>query len=128
MKIKNALSGINGEQYFASDLKDANVPQLYGVLIEAKPSCRPLELLVAVRTPDHPTPDLPPEVTLKLGKPFSGRPESNSAFSWEGVATAFTKEPFMLTMETEASKIAGLRTSPCEAVPAKKRARRKGEQ
>jgi hypothetical protein len=121
MKIKDALSDQNGEQYFLSEMKDANVPQLYGVLVEAKPECRPRELLVAVRTPDA-SAALRPEITLKIDAPLQGKPDQNSAFRWEGVATAFTKNPFMLTIETEAAKITGLKTSPCAPAPAKRNA------
>ena len=121
MKIKDALSDQNGEQYFLSELKDANVPQLYGVLVEAKPECRPRELLVAVRTPDAPA-ALRTEITLKLDAPLQGKPDPNSAFRWEGVAAAFTKNPFMLIVETETSKITGLKTSPCTPTPARRNA------
>ena len=121
MRIKDALSDQNGEQYFLSELKDANVPQLYGVLVEAKPECRPRELLVAVRAPDAPE-ALRPEIALKLDTPLQGKPDLNSAFRWEGVATAFTLNPFMLTIQTETAKITGLKTSPCASVPAKRTA------
>ena len=39
-------------RYFADQLKDSQVPQLRGVLVEAKPACRPKELTVAVPLPN----------------------------------------------------------------------------
>jgi hypothetical protein len=123
MKIKGALSDNNGEQYFDTSLKNAAVPKLKGILVDAKPACRPKELLVAVPLPDAKTP-YTAEISLKLvdpeGKPLplTGKPEVNSEFQWEGVPTAFTREPFLLTMDTEKSKIEGLKVSPCAAAGA----------
>jgi len=111
MKIKGALADTNGEQYFAGQLKDSAVPQLRGVLVDAKPSCHSKELVVAVPLPDSsPT----PEITLKLDAPLAGKPELNSEFHWQGIPTEFTKDPaFMLTMTVEKAKLDGLKTAPC---------------
>ncbi len=119
MKIKGALADTNGEQYFAGQLKDSQVPQLRGTLIEAKPACRPKELIVAVPLPDtNPT----PEITLKLEAALTGKPELNQEFHWEGVPTAFSKDPFMLTMDTSKEKLEGLKVTPCAgAAPATKK-------
>lgn len=116
MRIKGQLADTNGDQYFQGQLKDAAVPQLTGRLVEAKPACHPKELLVGVEVPDSMKP-LQAEISLKLDKPLAGKPEANAEFRWEGVPTAFTKDPFLLTMETEAAKIAGLATTPCNALP-----------
>ncbi len=112
MKIKGALSDTGGEQYFESTLKDAAVPQLAGALIDAKPACRPKELLVAVPFPDA-KPPFQTEITLKLDKPLTGKPDLDTPLHWEGVPTAFVREPFMLTMDTETAKIDGLKVTPC---------------
>jgi hypothetical protein len=118
MKIKGALADAHGESYFASSVQGAGVPQLRGVLVEAKPACRPKELLVAVPLPDAAQP-LQAEITLKLDKPLAGKPEVNTELQWEGVPVAFTKSAFMLTMETDAAKIEGLKTTACAAAPVK---------
>jgi hypothetical protein len=123
MKIKGQLADTNGDQYFQGQLKDAAVPQLRGTLVEAKPACHPKELLVAVPLPDSPKP-LKAEISLKLDKPLGGKPESDTEFHWEGVPTAFTKDPFMLTMETETAKIQGLKTEPCTTAPARSGAKK----
>jgi hypothetical protein len=112
MKIRTALSQPDGEQYFASDLKDADVPQLVGKLIEAKPACRPRELLVAIPLPDG-TSQSVAELQLKLDKPLTGRLTPGTDLRWQGVPSAFTSQPFLLTMQTEATKIEGLATTPC---------------
>ena len=110
MKIKGALADTNGEQYFDGQLKDSQVPQLRGTLVDAKPACHPKELIVAVPLPGN-TPT--PEITLKLDAALTGKPELNQEFHWEGVPTAFTKDPFMLTMDTAKDKVEGLKTTPC---------------
>ena len=117
MKIKGQLADTTGEQYFQGQLKDTAVPQLTGTLIEATPACRSKELMVAVPLPDAPKP-LQAEITLKLDKPLGGKPEFGAEFHWEGVPTAFAKDPFMLTMDTESGKIEGLKTTPCTTAPA----------
>lgn len=124
MKIKGALADTNGDQYFAGQLKDSAVPQLRGVLLEAKPACRPKELIVGVPLPGgNPT----AEITLKLEAPLTGKPELNTEFHWEGVPTAFTRDPsFMLTMSVDKEKLEGLKTSPCAAGPARPAPRKKG--
>jgi hypothetical protein len=123
MKIKGALSDSNGELYFANELKDSAVPQLKGRLVEAKPECRPTELMVAVPLPGQEQ-SAPVEIRLKLDKALAGKPNLNSEFQWEGIPSAFTREPFLLTMYVETAKLQGLTTTPC-APPAKNSARKK---
>ena len=119
-KIEGALSDANGEQYFTDQLKDSQVPQLRGVLMEAKPACHPKELTVGVPQPDTQQPPRP-AIRLVLDKPLSGKPELNQEFHWEGVPTAFTKDPFLLTMDTETAKIEGLKTASCVVTATRKR-------
>jgi hypothetical protein len=113
MQIKNALTADNGEQYFASQLKDSAVPQLRGVVVEGKPACRSRELLVSVPTTGAPG---PAEIAIKLDAPLSGKPEVGSEILWDGVPTAFSKIPFLLTMEAEKAKVE-VKTTPCAAAP-----------
>jgi hypothetical protein len=120
MKIKGALADTNGDQYFETQLKNAAVPPLKGMLVEARPACRPKELLVAIPLPDAQGAPRA-EITLKLDKPLTGKPEPNSEFHWEGVPSGFNKDQFMLTMDTESAKVEGLASTPCAgAAPAKK--------
>jgi hypothetical protein len=120
LKIKGALSADNGEQYFTEQLKDSQVPQLRGVLLAVDQACHPKELTVAVRLPDTGQ-SLRPEIRLVLDKPLAGKPELNQEFHWEGVPTAFTKDPFLLTMDSESAKIEGLKTAPCAVTASRKK-------
>jgi hypothetical protein len=116
MKIKGQLTDAGGERFFNDQLKDAAVPQIKGTLLGAKPECGPKELLVMVPVPDaQKSPGA--EITLNLDSAVAGRLEPNQEFQWKGVPAAFSKDPFMLTMDTERAKIEGLRTTPCAAAP-----------
>jgi hypothetical protein len=130
LSIKSQLADTNGDKYFDDQLKGSGVPKLKGVLMDARPACRSKELVVAVPEPDQPgTPQS--VITLKLvndDKPdaLTGKPDTGATveIQWEGVPSAFTKEPFMLTMDTEKAKITGLNVTPCTP-PVKKAAPKK---
>jgi hypothetical protein len=125
MGIKGQLADTNGEQYFSGSLKDADVAgqggakALKGTLVDAKPACKSKELLVAISDATH------AEVTLTLDEALTGKPNTGVEIQWDGQPTAFTKEPFMLTMEAEKAKISGLNMTPCVAAPVKKAAPKK---
>lgn len=128
MGIKGQLADANGEQYFESQLKDAKVPKLKGVVVEGKPACRSKEILVSVPLPDNPG-QATAEISLKLVDadrkplPLTSKPVPGTEIQWEGVPSAFAKDPFMLTMDTEKGNIEGLKTEPCGPVgpPRKKK-------
>ncbi len=118
-KIQDALSANDGEHYFESELKGFSIPELQGVLVEARPACRPTELRVAIRLPDD-AKDQHANLVLKLEKALTGEPEPGSELHWTGVATAFSKDPFLLTMDVEPANVKKLTVSPCQASPRRK--------
>jgi hypothetical protein len=124
MKIKGALADPNNPTYFDTELKDSAVPPLKGTLLEGKPACKSKELLVAIPLPDQQGSPVA-EITLKLDAPLTGKPETGGTIQWTGVPKAFTKDPFMLTMEAEKEMLENLKTTPCAAAPAKKAAPKK---
>ena len=119
MRIKGALADSNGTTYFENELKDSAVPPMKGTLVEGKPACKSKELLVAIPLPDQQGNPVA-EITLKLDTPLTGKPETGGTIQWTGVPKAFTKDPFMLTMEAEKAKVENVKTTPCGAAPAKK--------
>jgi hypothetical protein len=131
LSIKSQLADTNGDKYFDDQLKGSAVPKLKGVVMEARPECRSKELLVAVPEPNQQgTPQS--VITLKLVKEdkpdaLTGKPDVGAAveIQWEGVPSAFTKEPFMLTMDTEKANVTGLNMTPCTPPPVKKAAPKK---
>ena len=123
MGIKGQLADANGQQYFEGQLKDADVSgqggqrALKGMVLDGRPTCRSRELMVSIPDPSKPGSAAPGEILLKLDAPLTGRPATGE-IEWDGVPRAFTKEPFLLTMETDKSKITGLKVDPCGAAPA----------
>lgn len=121
LKIKAPLSDTTGEQYFASTLKDADLPKLKGTLVEGVPACRSKSLLVSFPEPNQQG-TAPTVVTLKLDAALTGKPDANQEIEFKGVPTAFTQQPFMLTLETEKANITAagggaVKTTPCTAAP-----------
>jgi hypothetical protein len=119
MGVKRQLTDVNGQQYFDGQLKDADVSgqngarALKGTVIEGKPACRSKELLLAVPEPGQQATN--PEITLKLDAALTGKPAPGQTIEFDAIPRAFSKDPFMLTMETEKSKITGLKVDPCAA-------------
>jgi hypothetical protein len=110
--IKGILADPHNPTYFDTQLKDAALPLLKGTLVEARPACNSRELLVAIPLPGQRGNPVA-EISLKLDAPLTGKPETGGTIQWTGVPKAFTKDPFMLTMETEQAKVENLKTSPC---------------
>src|SRR5581483_5667707 len=103
MSVKQALTADNGPQYFETEMKGTLVQGLKGKLISAKPAVRSKELIVGLADPNT------PEVTLKLDAPLKGKPETGSEIEFEGIATAFQPDPFMVTFDVDSAKIKGLK-------------------
>jgi hypothetical protein len=109
--IKGQLAGAGGADYFKNTLQGADVPKLKGTVVEGKPACRSKELLISVPEPEQQG-SAPSVITLKLDAPLTGKPDAGE-IQWKGVPSAFTPDPFMLTMDTEKAQIEGLKTTPC---------------
>jgi hypothetical protein len=65
------------------------------------------------------------EIALKLDTPLTGKPTLNAEVQWEGLPSAFTPSPFLLTMDTEKASIEGVKVTPCVAAPARPGAKKK---
>jgi hypothetical protein len=122
LKIKGGLASAEGPAYFENQLKNAAVPKLKGMVVEGKPACRSKELLVSVPEPDQQ--NAPTVITLKLDAALTGKPTPGE-IQWEGVPSAFTPDPFMLTMDTEKGKIDNLQVTPCAPAAAPRPAGKK---
>jgi tetratricopeptide (TPR) repeat protein len=127
--IKDGLTGSDPDGFFASSVKGAALPggangvtKFKGKLVSAKPEVRPKELVIAVQDPAG-------DCTLKLAEgqtPWAGKMEPGGDIEFEGVATAYSKAPYMLTLEVEKDKVTGWtgkNVAPVKkAAPAKKKA------
>lgn len=114
-RIKEALMAPDGQQYFDSSMKDAQIPELRGWLVEQ----RPKEILIAIS--DKTT----PELTLQSETPFPGKVEPGTELTFEGVGKSFTKEPFMVVMEVDRKNVKGWPSAPAAKKPARAKAKRR---
>lgn len=98
--LKAALTAASGDTYFETNMKDALVPRLKGKLVAATPAAKPKELVLAIENPAG-------DVTLKLDGTLPGKMEPGGEIEFEGIARSFTKDPFMVTFDTEKTKLSG---------------------
>jgi hypothetical protein len=116
--IKTNLTS-QGAPFFES-MKGAELPQLLGTIADAKPACRPKELILYVPSPENSAKTT--EIALKFETPLSGKPEIGSNIKFVAVADAFAPAPFLLTMTAEKEKVQDLKLSPCTvAAPPRKK-------
>ncbi len=116
MKIKATLTSDEGQQYFDSGMKDAQVPELKGTVLDGG-KCRAKELPIAVPLPDAQGPPTA-EITLKLDGPLAGRPEPGP-ITFTGIGSEFSRDPFMLTLSVARKDIKDLKVTPCAVAPAR---------
>jgi tetratricopeptide (TPR) repeat protein len=106
--IRRELQSDGGAAYFENSMKGAalpggvnNVAKFKGRLISMSPALRPKELVLGIEDPAK------PDVTLKFDGALPGKMEPGADIEFEGVADAYTKDPFMVTFVVEKSKIDG---------------------
>ena len=124
MTLKTALTDQNGQQYFDSNMKGAEVPggaggaqTFKGKLISSKPALHPKQLVLAIA--DGTTPD----ATLDLDAALPGKADTGVELEFSGVPSSFTKEPFNVTFDVEKKKLVGWpgKDAPVHHRPAKKK-------
>jgi tetratricopeptide (TPR) repeat protein len=98
--LKAALTAPSGDAYFETNMRDALVPRLKGKLVAVSPASKPKELILAIENSAG-------DVTLKLDGPLPGKMEPGGEIEFEGIAKSFSKDPFMVTFETERTKLTG---------------------
>jgi len=106
--IKTGLTGDNPDAFFEASVKGAELPggangvqKFKGKIVSMTPANRPKEIVLAVEKPNV------GDVTLKFEMPLPGKMEPGEEISFEGEAKAYTKDPYMLTLETDKDKIEG---------------------
>jgi tetratricopeptide (TPR) repeat protein len=98
--LKATLTTPEGDTYFETNMKDALVPRLKGKLVAMSPASKPKELILAIENSAG-------DVTLKLDGTLPGKMEPGGEIEFEGIAKSFTKDPFMVTFETEKARVSG---------------------
>jgi tetratricopeptide (TPR) repeat protein len=119
MTVKKALTEPNGAQYFESSVKGFLLPagaegvaRFKGKLVAAIPPKNPKQLKIAIADA------VTPEITLVFEEPLVGSAPVGTDLEFEGAGTAFTSDPFNLTMDVEKDKLVGW---PVQAAPAVKK-------
>ncbi len=103
------------------NVKDAALPRgangvmkFKGKIVSMTPAARPKKSFSRSRSPAWETPKL----TLETA--FPGKIELGDELQFEGVAKSYTKEPYMITFETDAKQIDGWTGKNTPAAGAKK--------
>jgi Tfp pilus assembly protein PilF len=100
--IKQQLTGDQGDQFFTSNVKDAEVPggaegvkTFNGTVISIDPPDRPTKVVLGVEDPTK------PDATLTFSKPLPAsaldKIKVGQKIDFSGVADSYTKDPYMLT-------------------------------
>ncbi len=100
--IKQQLTGDQGDQFFNSNVKDAEVPggaegvkTFNGTVISIDPPDRPTKVVLGVEDPTK------PDATLTFSKPLPAsaldKIKIGQKIDFSGVADSYTKDPYMLT-------------------------------
>ena len=119
--IKAGLTGDGDAGYFEANVKGAELPpegkKFKGKIVSMKPAISPKTLVMAYKDPAG-------DITLTLETPLRGKMDIGSELEFEGLASAYTKAPFMLTLSIAADenkdKIIGWK--PVAAPPSTKKA------
>jgi len=106
--IKEPLTKEGGDAFFEMNMKGALLPggangvqKFKGKIISMTPETKPKQIVLALEQPNV------PDVTLDLSEALPGKMDPGAELQFEGVAKAYTKQPFMVVFETEPSKIEG---------------------
>jgi len=118
--VKKELMGPNGATYFDGGVKGALLPggaggvkRFKAKLVAAKPPKNPKELVLSME-------DAAGDITLViLDEPLTGSAPAGTELEFEGVPTAYTTSPYMLTFEVD--KETQLSGWPVQAAPAGKK-------
>jgi len=122
--VKTELTKPNGAAYFESSVKSALLPggvngvkRFRAKLVAAKPAKNPKELVLSLEDPAG-------DITLTIfEEPLAGSAPIGTELEFEGVPTAFTASPYMLTFEVDQeTQLSGW---PAPAAPGKKGATKK---
>ena len=123
--IKQNLTGDQGDQFFNSSVKDAEIPggaegvkTFTGTVISIAPPDRPTKVVLGVEDPTK------PDTTLEFSQPLPAsavdKIKVGQALDFSGVADSYTKDPYMLTFKDPT--IPGVQTT----APARKATRHRG--
>jgi hypothetical protein len=116
MNLRAHLTSDDAFRYFNGQLKNTELAgtggakALRGTVVEGRPLCRPKELLVTMPVGTGQAGRA--EITLRLESGLPGQAAGEIEF--DGTVKLFTKDPLMLTLDSAAKRITGLKTTSCK--------------
>jgi len=99
--IKTQLTGAEGQNYFETGMKGAQLPTLRGKVVKLEPALRPKTLILSLD--DGTTPD----ATLKFETPLAGKVDEGTELTFEGIPESYTTSPFMVVFTVDKEKLHG---------------------
>ncbi len=112
--LRTELTGANGETYFNSSMKGAEMKDLKGKVV-AQPNQKELTVAIDNVTTETMT---KPEAKLIFDSPLKGTVEPGTEITFAGTATTYAKDPFMVTFDVEKKAVSGLGAAAGPAAPA----------
>jgi len=114
--MKTLLVADGGQAKFDADIKDSALPAFKGKIISMTPALGPKTIVVAVAK------DGVADCTLTFEARLPGKMEVGEEIGFEGVAKAFTKDPYTLTLQVDKDKLTGWtgKNAPARPRPPKK--------
>ena len=100
-----------GDDYF-KEFDGTEPPAFKGKLVSMTPALRPKTLVLAIEK------DGVADCTINLDAPLAGKMEPGGEIEFQGTVRAYTKEPYMITFETEKAKVKGWTGKNGPATPA----------
>jgi tetratricopeptide (TPR) repeat protein len=124
--VKSSLTGDSGPTYFASSVKDTELPggangvkDFSGTILSVEPADKPTRVTVGIEDPTK------ADATLLFTTPIPAaaltKIKVGEKVEFTGVADSFTKEPYMLTFKDPDIPGVQLAPPPARKTPAKKR-------
>lgn len=104
-KLKEALQGPDGDNYFNTGMKEALLPTLKGKVVKLEPENRPKTVILGLL--DGKTDGTVGDATLKFEKALPGTVEPGTELTFEGIPQSFTKDPFMVVFSVDEDKLHG---------------------
>ncbi len=119
--IKTNLTGDQGEKFFNSDVKDAEIPggaggvkNFTGTIISLDPPDRPTKIVLGVEDPTK------PDVTLTFSEPLPANAvKVGDKQEFSGIADSYTANPYMLVFKDPT--LPNVKTAAPKHAPARRR-------
>jgi hypothetical protein len=100
--LKATLTAPDGDDYFNKSVKGALIPQEFKAkIVSWTPDTNPTEVKIAIDDPNG-------DAMIKYEKPLHAKLTAGDSVTIQGMATAFTKDPFLVTFDGDQSKITGI--------------------